>query len=176
MLVRVHSSHIGGEACYRQACDTLYWPGMRADIKSASAQSETSAVDQQKESMMSHELPTHPWQIVSTDLFQQNGKDFLLIVDHHSDFWEVDLLRDLSAQTTIKRCKAQFACHGQPDRVISDKGPKFSSLQFKRSAAEWEFEHITSSPHYPKANGKAEDAVKVAKNVCKKAHREGQDA
>lgn len=179
MLIRVHTSHIGGEACYRQARDTLYWPGMRAAIINYVGKCTICseyAIQQQKETMMSHELPTRPWQIVSTDLFQQNGKDFLLIVDHYSDFWEIDPLPDLSAETTIKRCKAQFARHGQPDRLISDNGPQFSSLQFKQFAAQWEFEHITSSPHHPKANGKAEAAVKIAKNLCKKAHREGKDA
>ena len=59
--------------------------------------------------MISHELPMRPWQIVSLDLFQHSGKDFLLVVYHYSDFWEIDLLPDLSAETTIKRCKAQFA-------------------------------------------------------------------
>ncbi|KAL2078306.1 hypothetical protein ACEWY4_025991 [Coilia grayii] len=179
MLVRVHASHIGGEACYRQARDTLYWPGMRADILDFVGKCTVCngyAVQQQKESKMSHELPTRPWQIVSTDLFQQNGKDFLVMVDHYSDFWEIDLLPDLSAETTIKRCKAQFARHGQPDRLISDNGPQFASLQFKQFAAQWEFEHITSSPHHPKANVKAEAAVKIVKNLCKKAHRDGEDA
>ncbi|KAJ8334859.1 hypothetical protein SKAU_G00404980 [Synaphobranchus kaupii] len=29
MLKRIHASHVGGEACYRQARDTLYWPNMQ---------------------------------------------------------------------------------------------------------------------------------------------------
>lgn len=33
MLARIHCSHIGGDACYRQARETLYWPGMQGDIK-----------------------------------------------------------------------------------------------------------------------------------------------
>uniref|UniRef100_A0A8C4S4R6 Gypsy retrotransposon integrase-like protein 1 n=1 Tax=Erpetoichthys calabaricus TaxID=27687 RepID=A0A8C4S4R6_ERPCA len=33
MLRRIHASHIGGEACYRQARDTLYWPSMQSEIK-----------------------------------------------------------------------------------------------------------------------------------------------
>lgn len=179
MLARIHSSHIGGEACYRQARETLYWPGMQGEIKdfvSKCATCNEFAIQQQKETMMTHELPTRPWQIVSLDLFQHSGKDFLLLVDHYSDFWEIDLLPDLSAETTIKRCKAQFARYGQPDRVISDNGPQFSSQQFRRFASGWEFEHITSSPRYPKANGKAESAVKIAKNLCKKALHEGKDA
>jgi hypothetical protein len=179
MLACVHSSHIGGEACYRQARDTLYWPGMQSEIKdyvSKCTICNEYAIEQQRETMMSHELPMCPWQIVSLDLFQHSGKDFLLVVDHYSDFWEIDLLPDLSAETTIKRCKAQFARYGQPDRVISDNGPQFSGVEFRKFAAGWEFEHVTSSPRYPKANGKAESAVKIAKNLCKKALREGKDA
>lgn len=91
-------------------------------------------------------------------------------MDHFSDFWEIELLPDLSAETVIKRCKAQFARHGQPDRVITDNGPQFGAL-FKRFASSWEFQHVTSSPRYPKSNGKAESAVKIAKNLlCKAMH------
>lgn len=77
------------EQNYAQECDTLYWPGMQADIidfVSKCTLNNEYAISQQKESMMSHELPTRPWQIVSTELFQQNGRDSLLIVDHYSDF------------------------------------------------------------------------------------------
>ncbi|KAJ8378649.1 hypothetical protein AAFF_G00237730 [Aldrovandia affinis] len=80
----------------------------------------------------------------------------------------------MSAETVIKRCKAQFARHGQPERVITDNGPQFTS-QFTRFASEWEFEHVTSSPRHPKANGKAESAVKIAKNLLRKAAHDGDD-
>lgn len=39
--------------------------------------------------------------LVSTDLFSYARQDFLLMVDHYSDFWEIDLLPDLAAETTI---------------------------------------------------------------------------
>lgn len=177
MLKRIHSSHIGGDACYRQARDTLYWPGMQAEIKDFVSNCSTCnefAHNQQKETMLSHDIPSRPWQIVSMDLFNHRQKDYLLIVDHFSDFWEIELLPDLSAQTVIKRCKAQFARHGQPDRVITDNGPQFGAL-FKRFASSWEFEHVTSSPRHPKSNGKAESAVKIAKNLLRKAMHDRTD-
>ncbi|KAL2098344.1 hypothetical protein ACEWY4_007551 [Coilia grayii] len=124
--------------------------------------------------MLSHELPTRPWQIVSMDLFSHRQKDYLLLVDHYSDFWEIELLPDLSADTVIKRCKSQFARHGQPDKVITDNGPQFGSL-FKRFSLEWEFDHVTSSPRHPKVKGKAESAVKIAKNLLHRAARDGAD-
>lgn len=89
MLTRIHSSHIGGDACYRQAKETLYWPNMQAEIKdyvSACSTCNEYAHKRQKETMLSHELPTRPWQIVNMDLFTLRQKDYLLIVDHYSNF------------------------------------------------------------------------------------------
>ena len=65
MLARIHSSHTGGEACYRQARETLYWPNMQAEIKDFASTCSTCneyAHKQQKETMLSHELPIRPWQ------------------------------------------------------------------------------------------------------------------
>ncbi|XP_042180917.1 rho GTPase-activating protein 20 [Oncorhynchus tshawytscha] len=53
-------------------------------------------------------------------------------------------------------------------------GPQFTA-QFKRFASEWEFDHVTSSPRHPKANGKAESAVKIAKNLLSRALRDSND-
>ncbi|KAJ8369334.1 hypothetical protein SKAU_G00093620 [Synaphobranchus kaupii] len=89
MLTRIHSSHIGGEACYRHAQETLYWPNMQTEIKdfvSTCSTCNAYAHNQQKETMLSHDLPTRPWQILSMDMFTHRQKDYLLIVDHYSDF------------------------------------------------------------------------------------------
>jgi hypothetical protein len=48
---------------------------------------------QQKEPMISYEIPSSPWTIVSKDLFsykQHEQEDYLVTVDHCSDYWEVD--------------------------------------------------------------------------------------
>ncbi len=57
MLKRIHSSHIGGDACYRQARDTLYRPGMQAEIKDFVNE---FAHNQQKETMLFHDFPNRP--------------------------------------------------------------------------------------------------------------------
>lgn len=179
LLKRIHTSHIGGEACYRRARDTLFWPNMRAEIKDFVANCSACneyARNQQREPMISHELPTRPWETVSMDIYSYAGKEFLIIVDHYSDYWEVDLLPNLSANTLIARCRAQFARYGQPDKVITDNGPQFTCEQFKKFASSWGFTHVTSSPYHPKSNGKAESAVKIVKSLCKRAKANGTDA
>ncbi|RXN31866.1 Retrovirus-related Pol poly from transposon [Labeo rohita] len=176
MLTRIHATHIGGEACYRQAKETLFWPNMRSEIKdyvTNCAACNEYAHKQQKETMMSHEIPVCPWQIVSMDLYAYGGKEFLIIVVHYSDYWEIDQLPDLTADTVITRCKVQFARYGQPDQVITDNGPQFAREPFRSFARQWGFVHVTSSPQHPQSNGKA--AVKIVKSLCKRAKLDGSD-
>ena len=50
-------------------------------------------------------------------------------------------------------------------------GPQFRAEAFAKFAAEWEFNHVTTSPYH----GKAESAVEIAKRLLKKAKRSHQD-
>ncbi|KAK3710010.1 hypothetical protein QZH41_003337 [Actinostola sp. cb2023] len=151
---------------------------MSADIRQLIETCETCRkfeVSQPKESLMPHEVPSHPWQRVGVDLFELNNKDYLVCVDYYSNFWEVDRLRDTKANTVILKMKSHFSRYGCPDVVISDNGPQFSCREFAKFAHDWEFEHNTSSPGNSKANGEAESAVKTAKNLMKKSLEAGTD-
>lgn len=68
-----------------------------------------------------------------------------------------------------------FSVHGIPCRLLSYNGPQFSSREFRSFAEEWNFHHVTSSPHFPQSNGLVENAVKQAKNMLDKCKRDGSD-
>ena len=178
MLQKVHSSHQGVEASIRRARDSLFWPGMGVDIRDMVSECSTCMSvkpKQQKETMMSWEIPSRPWQIVSQDLFQYNHHDYLITVDSYSDYWEIDRLDDTTAQTVIDRTKQQFARHGIPEKSVTDNGPQFVSQDYERFMKSWDIKHVTSSPRYSQSIGKAESAVKIAKNLIKKAHMDHKD-
>jgi hypothetical protein len=58
--------------------------------------------------------------------------------------------------------------------VVSDNSP-FGAAEFAAFAERWEFKHTTSSPRYAQSNGRAENAVKVAKRIMTKATESGSD-
>ena len=178
MKQELHSSHIGINGCIRRARECMFWPGMSAEVKEFVLQCDvcrTNENKQQKEPLTSQEPTDRPWERVGTDIFTLNGKDYLLLVDYFSNFWEVNRLPDTRASTCIRKMKSHFARNGIPDVVISDNGSQFTSSQFSDFAKEWQFEHRTSSPHHQQANGQAESAVKTAKKLIRKAEESGKD-
>ena len=177
MMKAVHSTHSGIEGCLKRARECIFWPGMSADIKNLISSCEVcqsySSANQQ-ETLIPHEVPSRPWEKVGLDLFEIEGKDYLITVDYLSNFWEIDRLRDTKASTVIKALKAHFARYGSPCTVVSDNGPQFVSDNFKRFAKDFDFEHVTSSPYHSRSNGKAESAVKTAKSILRKNREEDQ--
>ena len=79
------------------------------------------------------------------------------------------------SSTVIAKLKGIFARHGIPTEVVSDNSPEYSSKEFARFAAEWDFKHTTSSPRYPQSNGLAEKFVQITKRLIEKARRDGRD-
>ena len=179
MIKRTHSSHLGVEASVRKAIDVSYWPGMNDEIRDFTGQCSTCnqlGQKQCKEPRVTHEIPNRPWSKVGMDLFSCLGKEYLITVDYYSDFWELDLLpANPTAASVITKCKINFSRHGIPKKVVSDSGSQFVSEEFANFAKEWEFSHKPTIPYYSRSNGIAEAAVKIAKTMLKKSHRDKKD-
>ena len=72
LLRRIHNSHVGVNGCLSKARECLCWPGMTGDIKNHVSTCEACREyerSQTKETLMSHETPSRPWQYVTADLF-----------------------------------------------------------------------------------------------------------
>ena len=178
MKQKVHTGHLGINACLRRARDLIYWPGISSEIRAyieTCATCATYGVKQAAESPIISEQPERAWSKVATYLFSFGGKDFLVTVDCYSSFVEVDFSRECDSSAVIVKLKSHFARYGIPDLLISDNGPHFKSSQFRQFAEEWGFQHRTSSPRYPQGNGSAEAAVKVAKSIMRKCSATKED-
>ena len=174
----IHSSHLGVTGCLQRARECIYWPGMTTELKQYIASCETCRsleTTHTKETLMSHELVHRPWEKIGVDLMTLEGRDYLITVDYFSNFWEVDRLYSTDSKAVITKLKAHFARYGIPNIVFTDNGPQFSSFRFTEFATAYDFDHITSSPHHPKSNGKVESAVKAAKHMMMKTEAARSD-
>ena len=125
--------------------------------------------EQQKEPLKCHKIIERPWQSFSADLFEFSGTQYLITTDRYSNFFELDILTSTTARAVINKLKPHLARYGLPDQLTADNGPQFDCAEFQKFAAEYQFEHIKKSPRNPQSNGKAENSVKTAKNILKKA-------
>ena len=178
MLSIIHEGHLGIEMCTRRAKEILHWSGMRGQIIdkiTKCAICQRYAKRQRKEPMKPQETPSRPWQKTASDLLYFNSKDYLLVVDAYSGYFEIEMLEDTSSCTVIEHIKKIFARDGIPEQLLTDNGPQYSSRHFKEFAKEWGFLHKTSSPNYPRSNGLSERTVQTAKNLLKKTKAEGKD-
>ena len=93
MKQKLRASHLGTESCLRRARETIFWPGMNAEVKALIVTCETCRkfeTSNQKESLMAHEVPSRPWEQVGVNLFELDKKAYMVTVDYFSNFWEID--------------------------------------------------------------------------------------
>ena len=160
------------------ACDIAFWPKMRQDIDSAVSQCSacnSCRAHLQKQPLISHPVPELPWSTIAADIFDWEGRQYLVTVDSYSGWFEMDPLSDMSSRTVIGKLQRLFATHGIPEKLLTDNGRQFVSRDFKLFSQEWNFTHLTSSPYYPKSNGLAENAVKQVKQLLEKSKKDGSN-
>ena len=154
----------------------MYWPRMTADLTEAVQRCETCQQMKPvlpKEPMMTFPVPTVPWQIIASDRFECDNQPILVVVDLYSDFIEIRKLDTITTLTLVEQLKQVFAIHVVPVTLISDNGPNYASAEFHLFTQAWDFQHLMSSPHYPKSNGKVESAMNIMKSIITKANKDG---
>ena len=178
MLAIIHTGHLGIERSKQRARDIMFWPGMNDDISKMVSSCNTCLEHRNsnaKEPMFDAPLPSRPWEMVATDLFEWNNDEYLVITDYYSRYVEVAKLEDQTSKTTIMHTKSVFARHGIPNVVRGDNGPQFKSQEYKKFSEEWGFTHVTTSPYHSQSNGLAEKSVQTIKSILDKSQAERKD-
>lgn len=178
LLLAIHSGHPGVTSSIRRARQFLYWFGQANDVKKFVEKCQICQRSQRsnpKETILEKETPELPFQIVATDLFTFGGKDYLLIADNYSGYFDFVQMHNTSSPAVIQQLKKWFSVHGIPEILESDNGPQYSARVFAQFASLWNFEHRTSSPFFPRSNGLAERFVQTAKELLVKCTRDNSD-
>ncbi|KFM62105.1 Retrovirus-related Pol polyprotein from transposon 17.6, partial [Stegodyphus mimosarum] len=171
MLTLLHEAHCGIEKSKARARQVLFWPGINSDIENMISKClicDRFRPQTVKEPLVSHEIPSLPYEKVGADICEYAGKSYLVIGCYLTKWVDIIPLKNKSAVEVTSKLKSIFATHGIPKTLICDNVP-FNSWKMKSFARDWGFDIITSSPRYPKSNGFAEKLVGIAKSLFRKA-------
>lgn len=170
ILDRIHDGHQGISKCRERARDSAFWIGINKDIQTRVQSCEhcmQHRSSQNREPLICSPLPERPWQRIAADFAEYKKENFLVVVDYYSRFIEIVKMSSTSAVATLKALMPLYARYGNPEEIVTDNGPQFSSEEFKDFHAKYDIIHTTSSPLYPQSNGEAESAVKIAKSILR---------
>ena len=173
-LQRIHSAHQGITRCQQRARNSVYWPGINDEIEAivqGCGRCQTYRKSLPKETLIPivPEIPNVPWHTIGTDMFEVDGKDYLVIADYHSKFPIVEQIKSKGSPATAKFTRKMFGLFGNPNTIISDNGGAFIGPEYKEMVEELGIVHTTSSPKHSKSHGFIEAMVAVTKSLIRKS-------
>ena len=178
ILNQLHAAHQGMEKTKLLARSSIFWVGINHDIEkmvSQCAVCQRHQPAQPREPLLPHDVAPRPWHTIAADLFHWEDKTFLLVGDTFSRFPIVRKLTVITAKAVIIQLKGIFDEFGIPEKFISDNGPQFSAREFHEFAQSYGFQHVTSSPHFPRSNGFIEKLVGTIKAIFTKCRETAAD-
>ena len=174
VISTLHAAHQGVSTMEARAQQTVFWPGMTADIADARATCKdciANAPSQPRLPPAEAKFPTTPFEAIVADFFKCAGYHYLAIADRLSAWTEVFKCVPGSPQSgaegligCLRNCFARF---GVPEELSSDGGPEFTASATKKFLHQWGVQHRGSSAYNPQSNGRAEVAVKTAKRLLR---------
>jgi len=172
ILKELHSGHFGIVKMKNLARSHCWWPAIDKDIEKLvrnCANCNSHKNNPPKVEVHLWEAPSAPMQRVHIDFAGPfMGKMFLLVVDAFSKWPEVHIVRDITAKTTITKCREIFAAYGIPQVVVTDNGRSFTSAEFQKFLHMNGIKHKRTSPFNPATNGQVERFVQTCKQALKR--------
>ena len=172
LLSLLHDGHPGISKMKGLARSYVWWPHIDADIEALVKrcnQCQSSHPSPPTVPMHPWEWPEQPWEHIHIDYAGPfMGKMFLLVIDAHSRWMEVEAVNAASTQNTIEHLHSMFSRFGLPQVMVTDNGTCFTSYDFMEFARHHHICHLTTAPYHPSSNGLAERAVQTFKLGMKK--------
>ena len=117
---------------------------------------------------------TKPWEKIHIDYAGPHlGKQFPIVIDAYSKYPEVVSVPSIPSRQTVAALRKMCAQHGVPETIVSDNGPQFTSLEFRKFCAANAVNHILAPPYHPQSNGWAKRFVDTLKRGLLKLRGEG---
>ena len=171
VMSHLHAGHGSASAMFERASSSLYWPNFRQDLinhRAACRQCSRFAPSNPAMPPVVPEDPTYPFEHVCADFFQLGPKQtYLVIVCRFSNWINIVDLRNDNSANLITAMRRFISTYGIPVTITSDGAKVFTSREFEDFCSRFGIVHRVSSAYHPRANKRAELAVKHAKRVIR---------
>lgn len=120
VLDQLHEGHQGLTKCRERAKLTVWWPSIGVQITNKVKLCDfcrEQKPTQRREPLVTTPLPSGPWQRIAVDLFELEGKTFLVAVEYFSRDIEIASLTTITSKQVIDKLKAHFCEVGHPPRT-----------------------------------------------------------
>ena len=172
VVEELHEGHLGVSHMKSLARSFVWWPGMDHDLEAkvkSCQQCQITRHSPPPAPLHPWEWPQCPWVRIHVDYAGPFlGKMFLVVIDSHSKWMEVEAVSAATSAITIEKLRAMFAIHGLPELLVSDNGSCFISVEFQQFMTRNGIRHVKVAPYHPASNGLAERAVQTFKEGMKK--------
>ena len=98
-----------------------------------------------------------------------NGKSLLCIVDYHSKFPRVKIVKSISADDLIQMTKMIFAEYRLLKKIVSDAGTSLTSQKFKDFYRKLNIQQTITSLYHQQSSGQVKVCIKFVKCTIKNA-------
>lgn len=159
ILEELHSNHFGVVKMKSLARGYCWWFGIDKDIETLAKNCANCNAYRNNPP----KVDVHIWQPTSAPMQRVHmdfagpflGKMFLILVNAYSKWPEVHIVADITAKTTIEKCRQMFAAFGIPQTIVTDNGRTFISHNFQQFLKLNGVKHKLTSPNNPASNGQA---------------------
>ena len=114
------------------------------------------------------EHPTYPFQSICTDFFTIAPNNYLAVVDRYSNWLSVFKLAKDNSTEVINVLRDYISTFGIASTLTSDGASVFTSKEVEDFCDRWGIVHRVSTAYNPRANKRAEVAVKSAKRLVRR--------
>lgn len=171
VLQELHEGHPGIMRMKSLARLHVWWPKLDQSIASVvrdCAKCQLTRNKPQIAPLHPWDWPDTPWQRIHIDFDGPFvNKIFLVVVDSHSKWLEVEIMPSVTSESTIERLRNMFSRYGVPMQLVSDNGPQFTSREFADCMKQNGIKHTLVAPYHTRSNGQAERFVQTFKEHFK---------
>ena len=187
LLELVHEGHPGVARMKSKCRESIWWPGLYADVERAVRNCEDCVVSGKSVRpspgpLHPVPLPAGPWRKLSLDIAGEfhvaprTHRYMLVLIDYYSKWPEAATCEYVTSGLVIAFLTQLFDRFGLVEEIGTDNGPQFVLMEFETFLASLGIRHSRSALYNPQAQAEVERFNRVMKDGSKTGLADGKDS